>query len=112
MLENSFQSSLSTHSFVDRFVTDLGLTVPQREKKEQAPSDNRRCLPPPPGKMLRFLNSEEAYWTRRYMYICQDLHDSIKAWVLYGKIRREFKSQIKSKTKLGSTYRSPTLSVL
>jgi len=37
VLENSFQSPLFTHSFVDRFVTDLGLTVPPREKKKQAP---------------------------------------------------------------------------
>jgi hypothetical protein len=47
--ENIFQSPLSTHSFVDRFMADLGLSVPPRGTREQVTSSNRWWLPPPPG---------------------------------------------------------------
>lgn len=47
--ENIFQSPLSIHSFVDRFMADLSLSVPPRETREQVLSSNRRWLPPPPG---------------------------------------------------------------
>ena len=49
MHENIFQSPLSTHSFIDRFMADLGLSVPPRESREQVTSSNRWWLPPPPG---------------------------------------------------------------
>ncbi|CAN6270926.1 unnamed protein product [Urochloa humidicola] len=47
--ENSFQSPLSTHSFIDRYVADLDMAVPQQEKKELRKSVSLRWIPPPSG---------------------------------------------------------------
>jgi hypothetical protein len=49
--ENSFRSALSTHCFVDRFISDLSLSGTRREVKERPVLSSPRWLPPPQGLM-------------------------------------------------------------
>lgn len=49
--ENIFQSPLSTHSFVERFLVDLELVTPKAEKKEGVQVQVPRWIPPPQGTM-------------------------------------------------------------
>jgi len=45
--ESIFQSPLSTHSFVERFISDLGTLTPQPEKKAGGTHQGPRWIPPP-----------------------------------------------------------------
>jgi hypothetical protein len=49
--EGCFQSPLSTHSFVDRFIADLGMANPQVEKTTRGKSQGPQWIPPPAGVM-------------------------------------------------------------
>jgi hypothetical protein len=48
LYENIFQSPLSTHSFVERFIADLDLSKPQPARQRIATS-TPRWIPPPSG---------------------------------------------------------------
>jgi hypothetical protein len=47
--ENLFQSPLSTHSFVERFMTDLEVSVSRPEVRKRADTTTLRWIPPPQG---------------------------------------------------------------
>jgi hypothetical protein len=49
MYENSFQSPLSTHHFVNRYIIDLEMVEPFKEKKELRKNYSPQWIPPPPG---------------------------------------------------------------
>jgi hypothetical protein len=44
-----FQRSLSTHSFVDRFLADLRLSIPVPKERPMRPSLGPKWIPPPLG---------------------------------------------------------------
>jgi hypothetical protein len=47
--ENIFQSPLSTHSFVERFIADLDLSISRPEARQKTAASFRRWIPPPRG---------------------------------------------------------------
>jgi hypothetical protein len=49
ILENSFQSPLSTHNFVERFISELSLINPQKIQQSCSKASKPRWIPPPAG---------------------------------------------------------------
>jgi hypothetical protein len=49
ILENSFQSPLSTHNFVERFISELCLINPQKIQQSCNKASKPRWIPPPAG---------------------------------------------------------------
>ncbi|KAJ1277594.1 hypothetical protein BS78_04G016200 [Paspalum vaginatum] len=49
--EHVYQSPLSTHMFVERFISDLEQTIPQRVEKGGSKTRQPRRIPPPSGAM-------------------------------------------------------------
>ncbi|KAF8686692.1 hypothetical protein HU200_043525 [Digitaria exilis] len=47
--ENVFQGPLSTHAFINRFITDLGVSIPERNVGRQSQGPLPSWIPPPQG---------------------------------------------------------------
>jgi len=47
--EQNFQSPLSTHYFVDRFIAELGLVKPVQKAQQQRQDPIPKWIPPPSG---------------------------------------------------------------
>jgi len=47
--EQNFQSPLSTHYFVDRFIAELGLVKPVQKARQQRQDPIPKWIPPPSG---------------------------------------------------------------
>jgi hypothetical protein len=92
--ENTFQSPLSTHHFVDSYIADLETTTAPKERNEQTRIiNNSRWIPPQPG--IAKINVDAAISKNGGLALWRQLHAILQAlsWVLQPWLWREYRTQ-------------------